>query len=241
MDIILDVRRAHARAAKFGPRCRSHAPGSYSCAEVRRLTPKSRSSSPICRDEESRRRSRLRSYACAPGRLGRRAALWSGASGLRLSLSGARFRLRFAGREADDALHGRGARQAQRRDGGAAAWQEFLRRDLGAPDRRSDPGRLSRRRAGPDRLLQVEQADPLSVQLPAACAQHSRAAAIARRRPRHRSRPFHGRDAGGALCADVSRRDARRWRSSIRSAWKTGRRSARLRRRSNNGASARPG
>ena len=86
------------------------------------------------------------------------AHLRPGNAGLRLSLSAARLRLRLPRRAADDALHGRRARKAEWRDGGAAARQEFLRRDLGAPDRRSHRGRLSRRRAGSDRLLHVLQA-----------------------------------------------------------------------------------
>ena len=92
-------------------------------------------------------------------------------------------------------------RDGQRPHGGAAARQELLRRDLGRHDRGSDRGRLSRGRARPDRLLQVEQARALPVQLPATRRTTPTPARHPRHRPGRHPRPFDRRHAGGPLCA----------------------------------------
>ena len=75
--------------------------------------------------------------------------------------------------------------------------------DLGNEHRRPAYGRLSRDRARPDWLLQIEQAAGLSVQLRPAREQHARAPRLARRRQEHPARTLDRRHARGALCAQL--------------------------------------
>ena len=106
------------------------------------------------------------------------------------------------------------------------ARKEFLFCHLGEDHPRVKRRWLSRHRAGSDRLLQVEQAGALPIQLPATRREYARAAEIARDQARHRHRPFHRRHAGDPLGADVSRGRERSSRWSIRSGSRTGRRKA---------------
>ena len=114
--------------------------------------------------------------ALGPRRARCGADLRPGTPGLRLSLPRPRIQLSGPAADPDHGLPGRCAHGVgERQGGGAPAWQELLRRDLGGYDRGADRRRLPGDRAGPDRLLQVSQAAFLPVHVPGACPQHPRA------------------------------------------------------------------
>ena len=122
-------------------------------------------------------------------------------------MAGVLLLLHLAGRKAAHGLYGRETRRhAERQDGGAVSRQEFLRRHLAGHHRGTDGSRLPCDRRRPDRLLQIEQARALSVQLSAACRQHPRTARFARHLTRDHHRAFDGRHARHALRADLCRR-----------------------------------
>ena len=137
----------------------------------------------------------------------RRGGVRTRAGRVRLCLAGPAVRARIAAAEAPHGLPRRPADgRSQRTGGGAAARQELLRGDLGGDHPRPRRRRLSRDRARSDRVLQVEQAGTLSIQLPAACGEHARFAGVTRDRTRRHPRPFDRRHARHALRAYVPRR-----------------------------------
>ena len=113
----------------------------------------------------------------------RRARAPRGASGLRpgarrvrLPVSGPAIRAPVAAPGAAHEPIWTSARAAQRARDRSPARQELLRRRPGRDHPRAERGRLSRGRSRPGRLLQVEQARALPVQLPAAGREYPRAA-----------------------------------------------------------------
>jgi len=78
---------------------------------------------------------------------------------------------------------------------GAAARQEFLRGHLARHHRGIEPGRLSRDRPGPDRILQIDQARALPIQFPSARGEYAHATGLDRNKPSNLHRSFDGQNA----------------------------------------------